>query len=57
MNDRSVKTCDECESLYFPETSIVDALCPECSHLLYGYESCPRSSRFILKTAWSFTFQ
>ena len=40
MKDRPVKTCDECRSVYFAETSRMDALCPECSHLLYGYEAC-----------------
>jgi hypothetical protein len=40
MKDRPVKTCDECGSLYFPETSRMGSLCPECSHLLYGYKAC-----------------
>jgi hypothetical protein len=38
--DRIVKTCDECDSLYFADTSRMNALCPECAHLLYGYEPC-----------------
>jgi hypothetical protein len=40
MTTRSVKRCDECGSLFFPKTSRMDALCPECSHLLYGYAAC-----------------
>lgn len=40
MSDRPLKTCDECGSLFFPESSRMDALCPECSHLLYGYDPC-----------------
>lgn len=36
-----IKTCDECESEYKAESSAMENLCPECSHLLYGYENCP----------------
>ena len=38
--DRMIKTCDECGSFYFPESSSMSALCPECAHFLYGYETC-----------------
>jgi uncharacterized protein YndB with AHSA1/START domain len=40
MNDRPTKTCDECGSLYFGDSSRMSQLCPECSYLLYGYEPC-----------------
>lgn len=40
MTNRPLKTCDECGSLYFADTSRMDSLCPECAHLLYGYEPC-----------------
>jgi hypothetical protein len=39
-NVKTVNTCDECNSLYFAVASDMDSLCPECAHLLYGYEPC-----------------
>lgn len=33
-------TCDECNSEYFTHTSKMTSLCPECSHVLYGYNNC-----------------
>ena len=35
-----IAICDECGSEYFKSTSKMDALCPECAHILYGYENC-----------------
>jgi len=32
--------CDECGSLFYGQTSQMDAICPECAHYLYGYENC-----------------
>ncbi len=42
MSEREAKTktCDECNSLYFDASSPMEALCPECSHWLYGYDRC-----------------
>lgn len=40
MKQRPTKTCDECGSLYFGDSSRMDALCPECTHLIYGYPPC-----------------
>src|SRR5882724_10769676 len=40
MNERPLKGCDECGSLFFAETSRMDALCPECAQVLYGHEPC-----------------
>ena len=33
-------TCDECGSDYLLRSSLMSNLCPECSHVLYGYENC-----------------
>jgi predicted RNA-binding Zn-ribbon protein involved in translation (DUF1610 family) len=35
-----VVVCDECGSEYLKSRSMMMALCPECSHILYGYENC-----------------
>ena len=35
-----VVVCDECGSEYLKSKSMMKALCPECSHILYGYENC-----------------
>ena len=48
MNDRELSrlarlehsVCDECGSEYQSTRSKMTALCPECSHWLYGYENC-----------------
>ena len=32
--------CDECKSEFYKSSSLMDKLCPECSHSLYGYENC-----------------
>jgi len=40
LSNTNIKTCDECGSDYFSDTSQMTNLCPECSHILYGYESC-----------------
>ncbi len=40
-NDNNIlNTCDECKSQYFSSSSKMKNLCPECSHVLYGYENC-----------------
>ena len=36
----SINTCDECGSKYYMKTSKMKNLCPECSHVVYGYENC-----------------
>jgi hypothetical protein len=38
--DRTIGICDECGSEYYRNTSKMASLCPECSHILYGYENC-----------------
>ena len=37
---RTIQTCDECKSNYFPDTSQMTQLCAECSHILFGYPAC-----------------
>ena len=40
MENQTVKTCDECRSLFSIKASRMLGLCPECSHLIYGYDNC-----------------
>ena len=41
--ESAIRECDECSSNFFPPASIMDGLCPECAHHLYGYEKCEHS--------------
>jgi predicted RNA-binding Zn-ribbon protein involved in translation (DUF1610 family) len=34
------QVCDECGSNYLASTSRMESLCPQCAHILYGYENC-----------------
>ena len=54
MGETLTKKCDECGSDYFAHTSKMDSLCPECAHLLYGYENCEHSfdTRRCSKCGW-----
>ena len=40
LSNRNINTCDECNSQYYSDTSEMSSLCPECSHILYGYKNC-----------------
>ena len=40
LSNSNIIICDECGSEYYSDTSQMDSLCPECSHILYGYENC-----------------
>lgn len=40
MNENEIITCDECGSEFLKAASKMLHLCPECSHILYGYPSC-----------------
>ncbi len=40
---REIIICDECESEYFADTSGMEKLCPDCSHVLYGHPNCQHS--------------
>jgi hypothetical protein len=37
---RDVAVCDGCGSEYLASSSKMASLCPECAHVLYGYEKC-----------------
>ncbi|WP_024469583.1 hypothetical protein [Treponema pedis] len=39
-NSKTVKICDECGSPFLVSSSKMDALCPNCAHILYGYPNC-----------------
>lgn len=38
--EKEVKICDECESSYYANSSLMESLCPNCSHFLYDYDNC-----------------
>jgi predicted RNA-binding Zn-ribbon protein involved in translation (DUF1610 family) len=38
--NKEIIVCAECKSEYFAHTSKMKNLCPECAHVLYGYENC-----------------
>ena len=38
--EKDTAVCDECGSEYFASKSKMASLCPECAHVLYGYENC-----------------
>ncbi|MBQ8896376.1 MAG: hypothetical protein IKM32_04340 [Clostridia bacterium] len=40
MDNRSIGICDECGSEFIRERSKMTSLCPNCAHLIYGYENC-----------------
>lgn len=40
MNAEKVTTCDECQSEFLIEASVMKSLCPECASVLYGYKNC-----------------
>ena len=35
-----IKICSECGSGFRAAASKMSGLCPECAHVLYGYENC-----------------
>jgi len=37
---RKTEVCDECQSLYYADSSQMSKLCPECASILYEYENC-----------------
>jgi hypothetical protein len=40
MKNSSTTTCEECDSLYFSDSSRMSSMCPECAHIIYGYKAC-----------------
>ena len=40
INDNNLNNCDECKTEYFAHSSLMKGLCPECAHILYGYDRC-----------------
>ena len=40
LSNKSLNTCDECNSKYYSDTSQMSNLCPECAHILYGCRNC-----------------
>jgi predicted RNA-binding Zn-ribbon protein involved in translation (DUF1610 family) len=36
----AIKICNECKSDFYKDSSLMENLCPECAHILYGYENC-----------------
>lgn len=40
FTNMNLKTCEECKSEFYPNTSQMRELCPECSSILYGYKNC-----------------
>jgi hypothetical protein len=45
LDERETRECDECKSLHFVGSSTMAALCPECTHILYGYPACHHEMR------------
>ena len=41
--ESATRICEECKSNFFPPSSIMSGLCPECAHYLYGYDNCDHS--------------
>ena len=39
--DKVKGICAECGSVFLRSASKMAGLCPECAHILYGYENCP----------------
>lgn len=38
--ENKIGVCNECGSEFFNSASKMSSLCPECAHILYGYENC-----------------
>ncbi len=39
-DEKQIAKCNECGSPYLAARSKMASLCPECAHVLYGYENC-----------------
>ena len=40
MDNEAIGICDECRSIFLKSKSKMKSLCPECAHILYGYDNC-----------------
>ena len=40
MDDIEYAICEDCGSEFVKRSSKMKALCPECTHILYGYPNC-----------------
>ena len=40
MSEIQTGICDECGSEFILAAAKTKSLCPNCAHVLYGYESC-----------------
>jgi uncharacterized protein with PIN domain len=40
VEEDAVSICDECGSEFIKLSSKMAALCPKCTHVLYGYQNC-----------------
>ena len=40
MDKEKIGICEECGSEFLLSSSKMMSLCPECTHILYGYENC-----------------
>ncbi|NOU59623.1 hypothetical protein ELS83_07310 [Marinifilum sp. JC070] len=52
---RVKQNCNECESEYFEDSSEMMGLCPNCSHILYGYPNCKHEfeNGNCIKCSWN----
>ncbi len=40
MNGFQIAICDECSSEFVLAKSKMSSLCPNCAHIIYGYDNC-----------------
>lgn len=40
MGEKEIDVCDKCGSEFLRSKSKMQALCPECASVLYGYPNC-----------------
>lgn len=54
MRTNPIRICEECRSAFNSEASKMAGLCPECSHVLYGYENCQHEFKEgkCIKCSW-----
>ena len=40
MKNEKYAVCNECKSKFLKSSSVMEALCPECASIIYGYPNC-----------------